>query len=250
MPANGDVTLSVKSDGIRKNGNHYRGTGDLTATAILRATDNGCGPMFDVDCTMVDFPFPVDLNCSSGSCKSIAPTANGVLPGAIHAGDKSSIDIGQITVSDDDGDAFLRGGIVTGLIHDSEAFNAPRTALSVESSMVPAYNQCTSSPALSHRPPLALPACTPAQSSANNPANIYTFGQSGTGADDGSASITVRASSGGVRLTAKSKSIWKNGSDYSGGDLTATVNVRRTDAGCGPGYDIDCTTSTFLSRFH
>ena len=94
--AKGDVKLSAKSKSIWKNGAPYSGN-DLSGTAMVRATDNGCGPLFDVDCTIVDFPFPVGLTCTNGSCKTIAPTANGVLPGSTHAGDGSNIDVGQIS---------------------------------------------------------------------------------------------------------------------------------------------------------
>jgi hypothetical protein len=247
-PTNGDVTIAAKSDSIRKNGAQYRGSGDLTGAAILRVTDNGCGVIFDTDCTMVDFPFPVDLNCTSGSCKAMAPTANGILAGAIHAGDKSSIAIGQITINDEDGDAFLHAGIVSGFSYASAAFNTPRNARRLESSMVPAVNQCTV-PTMSHRPALALPACVPTPSSANNPTNVYTFGQSTSGADDGSASVTIRASAGQVRLTAKSRAIWRNGVKYTGDDLTATTVVRKTDNGCGAAFDVDCTVVDFPFSF-
>ena len=108
--AKGDVKLSAKSKSIWKNGAPYSGN-DLSGTAIVRATDNGCGAGFDVDCTIVDFPFPVGLTCTNGSCKSIAPTANGVLPGSVHEGDVSNIDVGQISVKDEDGDNVARGGV-------------------------------------------------------------------------------------------------------------------------------------------
>ena len=162
----------------------------LVGTAILRITDNGCGPLFDVDCTVVDFPFPVGLTCTNGSCKSTAPTANAVLPNAVHAGDSANIDVGQITVSDEDGDSFVRSGLLVGRSFKAAAFNAPRESDRVETAFVPAYNQCTA-PALTHRPALAFPACAPAQSSANNPANTYTFGQS-NGNDAGFARIVLR----------------------------------------------------------
>jgi hypothetical protein len=240
---NGDVRISVSSKDIWKNGSGYSGNA-LTGTAIVRTTDNGCGGAFDVDCTIVDFPFPADLTCTFGSCKSASATSNGVLPGAVHGGDKAILDIGQVSILDEDGDAFARGGLVVGRSYANEAFNAPKSTAPKDASMVPAYNQCTV-PALTHRPSLALPACAPVQSSANNPANTYTFGQTSTGSDGGWADVTLgrnQVNRDNVRIKVSSKEIWKNGARYSGDDLQVTATIRTTDDGCGGSpYDVDCT---------
>jgi hypothetical protein len=85
---------------------------DLEATANLRATDNGCGALMDVDCTIVDFPFPVPITCLDGRCASALPTANGVLANAIHEGDIANIEIGQIAIVDEDGDNAFKMGLL------------------------------------------------------------------------------------------------------------------------------------------
>ena len=108
--AKGDVKIGAKSKSILKNGAPYSGN-DLQGTATIRTTDNGCGALFDTDCTIVDFPFPVGLTCTNGSCKAATPTANATLPGAVHAGDNANIQIGAITILDEDGDAVSRGGL-------------------------------------------------------------------------------------------------------------------------------------------
>jgi hypothetical protein len=108
--AKGDVKISAKSKSVWNNGAPYNGS--LIGSAIIRATDNGCGaPPYDVDCTMVDFPFPVALACTNGSCVAAAPTANAVVPEAVHAGDKSNIQIGRISITDGDGDEAATGGL-------------------------------------------------------------------------------------------------------------------------------------------
>jgi hypothetical protein len=240
-PTRGDVRLTVNSQAIWKNGSAYSGN-DLQGTATIRTTDNGCGAAIDVDCTIVDFPFPVGLSCTNGRCVSMGATANGILPGVIHEGDKAIIDIGQIAIRDEDGDTFARAGEFVGNSYRSPAFNAPKKALLMETTMVPAYNQCTA-PTDTHRPALALPACAPTQSSANNPANTYTFGQTSGGSDDGSAKITMQRAPhrDDVRISVTSRSIWKNGADYTGTDLLMTAVVRATDDACGPLHDTDCT---------
>jgi hypothetical protein len=108
--AKGDVKLGAKSKSVLKNGSPYSGN-DLQATATIRTTDNGCGPLFDTDCTIVDFPFPVGLTCTNGSCKAATATANATLPGAVHAGDNANIQIGAVTILDEDGDGVARGGL-------------------------------------------------------------------------------------------------------------------------------------------
>jgi hypothetical protein len=107
----GNVKISVRSHSIWKNGALYSGN-DLAVTAAIRATDNGCGvDPYDIDCTQVDFPFPVGLSCTTGYCKSASPSWNAVVPEAVHADDKSNIEIGQISIRDEDGDPVARQGL-------------------------------------------------------------------------------------------------------------------------------------------
>ena len=107
----GDVKISVKGKGIVNNGGLYTGD-DLSGTATVRLTDNGCGAAFDVDCTVTDFPLPVALTCVKGSCKSQTPSVRTMMPASINPADKMNVDIGQISILDPDGDPFARGGIL------------------------------------------------------------------------------------------------------------------------------------------
>lgn len=107
----GDIKLKIKGAVILRNGTPYSGAG-LTGSVVVRATDNGCGAAFDVDCTMVDFPFPVGLSCTNGKCSASSSTANLVLPGTLHAGDTANIELQQIQILDDDGDVAFRMGLL------------------------------------------------------------------------------------------------------------------------------------------
>ncbi len=110
---NGDVKISVNGSDILKNGTPATSPifGGMLATADLRVTDTACGPGFNVPCTVVDFPFPVWITCTNGSCKT-KTTANMAIPGAVHAGDAANIELSQFTIFDDDGDAAFRMGLL------------------------------------------------------------------------------------------------------------------------------------------
>ena len=116
-----DLKFGGKAKSIWKNGAPYTGD-DLHGTMMVRTTDNGCfgGSSYDVDCTIIDFPVPISLTCSNGSCKLPAPVVptSAVFPAsvsfgesAIHPGDATNIEIGQIAILDEDGDAVARGGL-------------------------------------------------------------------------------------------------------------------------------------------
>jgi hypothetical protein len=109
----GDIKIGAKSKSVWKNGAPYSGN-DLQFSFQYRATDNGCGALFDTDCTIVDFPFPVGLTCTSGSCKPATPTVDATLPGQMHYRDNSNIQIGAMTILDEDGDGVARGGLFVG----------------------------------------------------------------------------------------------------------------------------------------
>ena len=101
----------AKSKSIWKNGAPYSGN-DLSGTAIVRATDNGCGP---VRHRLHDHRFPAShtVTCTNGFCK-LAPLAFPALivtDPPIHPGDATNLDIGQIAILDEDGDAVARGGL-------------------------------------------------------------------------------------------------------------------------------------------
>ena len=107
----GDVKISVKSNGIVNNGSLYTGD-DLSGAATVRLTDNGCGAAFDVDCTVIDFPLPVALTCLKGSCKAQTPSVRTMMPASINPADKMNVEIGQVSILDPDGDPFARSGIL------------------------------------------------------------------------------------------------------------------------------------------
>ena len=110
---NGDVKISVNGSDILKNGSPFTSpiSSGLQATANLRVTDTGCGPGSNVPCTIVDFPFPVRITCTNGSCKT-KTMANLVWAGAVHAGDAANIELSQFTIVDDDGDTAFRMGLL------------------------------------------------------------------------------------------------------------------------------------------
>ena len=105
----GNIKIKVNGRGIFNNGAPY--TGSLSVTTILRMTDSGCGQSFDVECTTVDIPFPIPVNCINSYCVSPAPNLNTILPGALSSGGKASLEMSQLTLSDPDGDTFARGGL-------------------------------------------------------------------------------------------------------------------------------------------
>ena len=86
-------------------------TGSLSATAVLRMTDSGCGPNSDIECTTADIPFPMPVNCTNSYCMSPSPNFNTILPGALSSGGKANLELSQLTLSDPDGDTFARGGL-------------------------------------------------------------------------------------------------------------------------------------------
>jgi hypothetical protein len=104
----GDVAISAKGKDVLNNGSPF--SGNVTGNAIVRATDNGCGALFDTDCTLINIPFPVVTACAAGAC-SVKTTANTVLANAVHAGDLSNIEVGQISISDPNGDHAARQGL-------------------------------------------------------------------------------------------------------------------------------------------
>ena len=82
--------------------------GELEATADLRVTDrfNGVDAGGGADAaTVVDFPFPVTIQCSGtpddvgGAC-AVATTANAIVPGAVRDGQRAIVQLGQIRVND------------------------------------------------------------------------------------------------------------------------------------------------------
>ena len=84
-------------------------------------------------------------------------------------------------------------------------YNSPKEAKKINIGLVTAYNQCVA-PTLAHRPSLASPGCPPVQTSANNPANVYSFAPTGT-YRSGSASVRLDTTNGNVKLNVKSSRI-------------------------------------------
>lgn len=240
----GDASANLSANTIWKNGALYAGN-DLQLMLIVRMTDNGCGAVFDLDCTTMDLPLPVGLICKHGSCNEAATSLNAALPGSLHQNDRTIVGISQIAIFDEDGDTFARQGLRSGLNTDVPGFNAPKLTGSSWQSLVPAYDKCTA-PSMTHRPALALPACSPAPSSANDPAHVYTFGDPTSDLNQGSAKVVISSGSSGPYEDISGGDIYKDGTLYTGSDLSATAVLRVTDRGCGdPPYGVACTRPDF-----
>lgn len=236
----GDVKLYANLSKLWRNGAPHSGE-DLTAQAIVRITDNGCGaPPYDDDCTVVDLPLQLSVTCSVGSCRSTLDTLNetyGLQNPQFRKGDRMNIEVGPISFVEPDGDVFLREGLAARGPRTRFGFDAPRSSAGMRHEMVTAYNPCDQFPLPhTHRPVLALPACVPVLSSANDPTNVYSFGPRGSAR----ASISMGAID--ARLNFFSRDIWKDGAAYSGNGLTLATALRVTDSGCGPApHELDCT---------
>jgi hypothetical protein len=76
--------------------------------ADLRVTDryNGESPGGGGDAaTVVDFPFPVTIQCAGtpenvGATCELETTANAIVPGAVRDGERAVVQVGQIRVND------------------------------------------------------------------------------------------------------------------------------------------------------
>ena len=116
--------------------------------------------------------------------------------------------------------------------------NAPKKAKVIKVDMVSAYNQCTA-PTITHKPSLALPACTPIQTTTNNPTNVLEFGPKG------SLSFAITAVKGDVKLNGKGTDILNNGLPFTG-TVSVSAIIRTTDNGCSaPSYTTPCTIVDF-----
>jgi hypothetical protein len=107
-----DVKLKGKCKGLLEGG--VPTNDSLLVLANVRVTSSGCNavngnPTGGVDCTITDFPFPIAVPCAAGKC-SVSTSANTLVPGAVVAGERGNIEIGQITATDNDAQtAFVQG---------------------------------------------------------------------------------------------------------------------------------------------
>lgn len=104
----GDVKIKVKGTGIENHGLPFTGT--LSLSALFRMSEHGCGASLTDPCTVLDFPFPVDVDCTFGTC-SANTSVNLVVPGAFAAGAELNLEVDQLLIHDGDGDAAFRQGL-------------------------------------------------------------------------------------------------------------------------------------------
>jgi hypothetical protein len=114
----------------------------------------------------------------------------------------------------------------------------PLKAKLAKVSMVVAYDQCVA-PAPDHRPPVTSSCTSPVASTANNGANVTTFGP------DGQLLVQLKTAKGDLKVVAKGKDIVNNGSSYTG-SLNLAVMLRMTDdANVGPSFTAPGTVVDF-----
>lgn len=115
----------------------------------------------------------------------------------------------------------------------------PAKAKQIKADLVSAYNTCAS-PNTTHKPPIALPACSPpVPSTSNNPTNQLTFGSKGAFVQQ------LILTKGDIKLLSKGTDILNNGVPFSG-TITGLATVRVTDNGCGgPSFTTACTIFDF-----
>ena len=105
----GDIKVIVKGKDILNNSAPY--TGSLTLTANLRLTDHNCvPPIFPNPCTTQDFALLVPVTCTAGAC-SASTTLNTLNPGWITPLQEMNFEVGQLIVTDPDGDDAFRQGL-------------------------------------------------------------------------------------------------------------------------------------------
>jgi hypothetical protein len=93
-------------DGNAAGGRDY--LGELEAVADLRVTDRFNGESADGGsdpATVVDFPFPVTMQCAGtpadvGATCAVQTTAAALVPGAVRDGERAVVAVGQIRVND------------------------------------------------------------------------------------------------------------------------------------------------------
>jgi hypothetical protein len=87
--------------------------GELQLVSVLRITDdcNSPAPSPGVVCvgndaaTVIEIPFPATMSCSAGHC-GVSTTFNAIVPGAVVAGAKMNIGLGQTQVLDGGSDGM------------------------------------------------------------------------------------------------------------------------------------------------
>jgi hypothetical protein len=91
-------------------------TGELQGNATIRITDhfNGIAAGGGTDpATVVDIPFPVNANCAATASTAIGGTctsntsANATVPGSVKDGKRSTVEIGQIQITDGGPDGLV-----------------------------------------------------------------------------------------------------------------------------------------------
>lgn len=107
-----DLLLAFQSKDIYVDG---LPASSLTVSAPLRVTDAGCGVSPpETACTMVDFPLAMTVSCSitgvSNSCNRTGASTKTLLPG-LKVLDGPNVEVGQMAVTDAEGEDFARQGI-------------------------------------------------------------------------------------------------------------------------------------------
>ena len=108
-----DFTVEVSVTDVRAGGpTGPPFSGLLTGHARLPSL-SGSAPfavqVTDATGTVVPLPFPVPINCTSGTC-SAQTTGNTVVPGLATGGKRTVIEIGQLQIVDQNGDSFESQG--------------------------------------------------------------------------------------------------------------------------------------------
>ena len=111
-----DVRMHVSLSDVRSAAGLGDYGGALQARAQVRITDRGNGAEQDEPGTVVDIPFPANMQCAptagpEGSTCSLTTTFDAVSPGSITEGARAVWQLGAFEVRDDENATFARQGL-------------------------------------------------------------------------------------------------------------------------------------------